>query len=447
MDYFYDGQFKNVLSQFTRIFSNFKYKTGINHTGSQELIPVPCRVGHISRMVGAIQTKGSENVALTAPFISCWISNISVARDRTRNPTYVDQMSVSEREFDYTTNTYKDGPGNSYTVERLAPVAYDITMQVDIWSTNEEMKLQLLEQILILFNPSIDFQKNENPLDWSALGIIELDSINYSSRSVPVGNDDSMEITSLTFQVQHFYLNPPAKVKKNKLITNIYRNMYVTNSSLDTWENSYLFTDATTYKNAQLRIIGDEATLVSSDNSATWDELLHNLGIKKETNGFYKLRLYSSHPNVSAPILVNIEDFSETNSAQVLVSVNKNTLPSTTINVAVDDFINPNSVFPNNGLDTSIGKRYIITNDIIPNTQAWGSTQAKAGSIITTNDGVNFVVDFDSTIEDTGSIIRNMSDHELYVHVDEDLWVNVYQGTYRAGYWRLVSAINDDNSV
>jgi hypothetical protein len=39
-------------------------------------------------------------------------------------------------------------------------------MQVDIWSTNEEMKLQILEQILVLFNPAIDFQKNENPFDW-----------------------------------------------------------------------------------------------------------------------------------------------------------------------------------------------------------------------------------------------------------------------------------------
>ena len=101
MDYFYDAQFKNVLSQFTRIFSNFKYMTGINHTGQKEIISVPCRVGSISRMAGAISRKNSENVALSAPFISCWISQIAVARNRTMNPTHVNSLVVNERHYDY----------------------------------------------------------------------------------------------------------------------------------------------------------------------------------------------------------------------------------------------------------------------------------------------------------------------------------------------------------
>ncbi len=441
MDYFYDGQFKNVLSQFTRIFSFFKYRTGVNHTGKEEMLPVPCRYGSISRLAGAIQRKNSENVALSAPFISCWISNISVARERTMNPSHVNTVVTTEREFDYTNNRYKSGQGNTVTIERLVPVPYNITMQVDIWSTNEEMKLQILEQILVLFNPAIDFQKNENPYDWSALGMVELESINYSSRSVPVGNDDNMEVTSLTFQVQHFYLNPPAKVKTTKLIQNIYTNVFMNeDTSIESWEDSYLFTDINTYKNAQLRVIDNEATLVSNNN-ANWKELFENLGIKEKEN-YYYIKLFSSHPNVTAPFIIDIESFSQVDDTKVLINLNTNTLPAATLD-AVDDIINPNSIFPDNGLDMGIGKRYLITNDIVPNTEAWGVTSAHAGSIITTLDGVNFVVDFNSNIEDTGNIVKNLSDNELYVQVDVDLWVNLWQGTYRAGYWRLISKGDD----
>ena len=36
------------------------------------------------------------------------------------------------------------------------PVPYNLTMQVDIWTSNSDQKFQLLEQILTLYNPSVD---------------------------------------------------------------------------------------------------------------------------------------------------------------------------------------------------------------------------------------------------------------------------------------------------
>ena len=59
--------------------------------------------------------------------------------------------------------------GNLYSTDRYMPVPYNLTMQVDIWSGNTDQKLQLLEQILILFNPSIQLQQNTNPLDWTSV--------------------------------------------------------------------------------------------------------------------------------------------------------------------------------------------------------------------------------------------------------------------------------------
>ena len=448
MNYFCDYQFKNVLSQFMRIFSDFKYMTGINHTGKKELLPIPCKVGNVSRIVGMITRNNSENVALTAPFISCFISNISVARNRTMNPSHINQLQINERKYDYENHKYLNEEGDSYLVERFMPVPYDITMQVDIWTTNEDMKLQILEQILVLFNPAIDFQKNENPLDWSALGIVELESINYSSRSVPVGNDDAFEITTLTFQVQHFYLNPPAKVKKQKLINTIRKNLYTgsTNSVVNvdpngvlSWENSDFIPTVTTYKNTSLKIDGNEAILSGFGNLVDWNQIFYNLNLEFKPDVFKILiRPDFGVDHLTADIILNIDSISSTDSSKALVSVNINTLPSPSL-LSVDDFIDPNITFPDNGLNEFIGARYVIMNDITGNNSAWGVLIAKAGSIITTNDGVNWSIYFNSETEELGSVVKNKDDDELYVHITQDTWVNVYQGTYRAGFWRLVS--------
>jgi hypothetical protein len=79
-----------------------------------------------------------------------------------------------------------------------------------------------------------------------------LESINYSSRSVPIGDDTAMEITSLTFQVQHFYLNPPAKVKKQKLINRIFNEF--SDAQFTTWEGTFNSTITTNYKNSRLTV-------------------------------------------------------------------------------------------------------------------------------------------------------------------------------------------------
>lgn len=442
MDYFYDGQIRNMLSQFTRVFNNFKYETGVNHTGGKELLPVPCILGTYSRLQGAISRRNSENVALTAPFISCWIQSMSVARNRTGNSDHISQIVASEKKFNRVTQSYENTPGDSVLIERLMPVPYDFTMQVDIWSTNEEMKLQILEQILLLFNPSLDFQKNENPFDWTAKMIIELDSINYSSRSVPIGSDDTMEVTTLTFKIENFYLNPPAKIKKLKLVNQINQS-FITDISLQTFDQLFSTTD--TYLNSQLRIFGDEATITSfNSNTASWVSLLENNNQTFQTNGYYKLLLY---PNdyLTAPIILDMIQLQDTDPSVALIELNVNSLPQATL-PNVDAFIDPNLEFPNNGLDITVGKRYVIMNDIIPNTVAWGANSAKAGSIIQMTSGSNFTVVFDSEDEgDFGQIVKNDDDGNMYIRLTDTMWVDIYRGTYRPGYWKIISTINGNS--
>lgn len=455
MNYFYDGQFKNVLSQIQRTFNGFKYMTGLNRTGKAEMLSVPCMVGTQSRMVGAISRKNSENVALTAPFISVWMSNVSVDRSRSGPASHVNKLFIQEKKFDYETNQYLNEMGNSYEVDRIMPVPFNVEVQVDIWTTNEEMKAQILEQILILFNPSIDLQKNENALDWTNNMMLELVSINYSSRNVPIGDDTAMEITSLVFQLQNFYLNPPAKVKRQQIINTITNDDPLDNEDQDIWMNALNVDFVTTYKNSKITVVDGTAELFTFSGDVDWDELFTNQNLQFHPDGVYKLKLKPNYgfEFLTAPIILNIVGRT-TDPKKLAIEVNQNSLPSATM-LPIDAVIDPRTYYPDTGLNpvqplnpgNVPGKRYLILHDIHPNTESWGALGAYAGSIIQTDDGINYHVDFSSTENDLGQIVRNADDGQLYIRITEEHWVDVFQGTYNPGYWRLVSILGNNQGV
>ena len=230
LDYWYDAQIRRYLTQFMRIFSGFKVSEGVR-SGSTYYNKVPVRYADMSRMVAHILKKGSENMVNSTPFIACSIGSLLIARDRVHEPMLVDKIQIAERQFDSTANAYATSgnttstPGNLYSTDRYMPVPYNLTMQVDIWSGNTDQKLQLLEQILVLFNPSLEMQTTDNFIDWTSITVVHLENVQWSSRSVPVGVDSEIDIATLSFSVP-IYISPPTKVRKMGVITNIITSMF-----------------------------------------------------------------------------------------------------------------------------------------------------------------------------------------------------------------------------
>ena len=224
MQYWYTGQIRNFRVQVIRAFSNIYIQTGPDSTGTTTLSQVPCMYGVPSRMAATILAGNSENKIPPAPFITCTVSGLAMNASRRQDPTFVGKIRVNEREYDAENGRYLQTVGNKYLIERYMPVPYDLSMQVDIWSNNLQVKEQILEQILVLFNPSIEIQTSVNPLDWTTISIIELEDITWSSRSIPIGADNPIEVTTLRFKVP-IWINPPAKVKKQVIIQEIITNV------------------------------------------------------------------------------------------------------------------------------------------------------------------------------------------------------------------------------
>ena len=203
-----------------RLLSNFSYQTG---DGTN--VQVPVIYGDLTRQVSSILRDNSENKIPSAPRMAVYITGLELDRDRTSDASYVSKRHVRERLKDETTGEYTDEQGRQYTVERLMPTPYRLTMNCDIWTTNTDMKLQIMEQILMLFNPSLDIQTTDNYLDWTSLTTVMLDSVNFSSRTIPTGTESEIDVAQMTFSTP-IYISPPAKVKRLGVVTNIVTSIF-----------------------------------------------------------------------------------------------------------------------------------------------------------------------------------------------------------------------------
>ena len=194
--YFYDRQTRRYIQQFIRLFSGFSVQMGVSDDTRLPIFQqVPVRYGDVNRMAAHITRENSENIANTVPFISCYVQSMEMMPERRIHQQHIEKVQVAEKRFNEETNSYSNDIGNTYTVERYMPVPYKLTMNCDIWTSNTEQKLQLFEQIGVLFNPTLDIRTTDNAFDWSSLAYVEMTGLIWSSRQVGSTIDDIVDVT------------------------------------------------------------------------------------------------------------------------------------------------------------------------------------------------------------------------------------------------------------
>jgi hypothetical protein len=175
--------------------------------------------------VSQILNKNSENAIPSAPFIACYIKDLQYDRARMQEPTFVSTVNIRERALDANGNQYLNTQGSNYSVERMMPVPYLADFAADIWTTNTDQKLQLWEQIAVLFNPSLELQTTDNYIDWTSISVLTLKSQTFTSRAIPQGVEQNIDILNMVFDT-HVWITPPVKVKKLGIITKIITSAF-----------------------------------------------------------------------------------------------------------------------------------------------------------------------------------------------------------------------------
>lgn len=444
MDYWYDAQIKRYLIQLVRVFSNFQVKE--NTKDGVHYNRVPCKYGDSSRMVAHILRNNSTNAIQSAPQIAISINSIQMSRERAQDPFLQDTQQVAEREWDVTAGAYTSEQGNLYTVKRYMPVPYDLTLNVDIWTTNTDTKLQILEQFFVLFNPSIQLQSNDNPLDWTNVFEVNMQDITWSSRSLPAGTDEQLDIATIQFQVP-IWISPPAKVSRQTIIQQIINDIstvgsvedlgfdsayYDFFSSIDADGNSILIV---TPGDLKLQVSGGTANLLDPNNQPfAWSDLIEMQGELRESS---KLQLNLSNEVEAEDQLVTgsvTENPLATNS--LIFNIDPETLPSNTL-ADVTKIIDPRESRPGDTLiAAALGQRYLITESMLATTFAEWNLTADENDIVE-YDGTNWVIAFDSSEQPDIEFVLNAFTGQQFKWTGTT-WISSWQGTYNPGYWRLL---------
>lgn len=449
MQYFYDKQIRRYLQQFIRLFGGFTVQVGYNDDGSEIYQTVPVRYGDVSRLAAHIIKNNSENVVNTTPFISCYVNDMTIPPERRSYAQYEDKVQAFEKKIDDQTGEYIDGElGSTYQLTRYQPVPYNLTLQVDVWTSNTEQKLQLLEQMLVLFNPTLNIHTSNNPHDWTSLTYVELTNLVWSVRSIPSGVDETIDVATLQFTVP-IWITPPVKVQRQNLIHTILNNIHDVDDielanfkSGEDFESRFSTKKIVTFNNHKLRYLDDKVILLNraggdtdeNGNTLNWNTMLSSYGELKE--GISQMRLrQSTDPSDTSNDVIGTLYIDSDNEQQLTFSLNTDTLPANTLGT-VDAIINPTGTYPGDGTlpAAQAGQKYLILADM-PLAPEWGNVVARINDIITYN-GTTWTVAFDASAAPTTEYVTNTTTNDQYEWTGS-VWQNSVEGLYNEGFWRI----------
>jgi hypothetical protein len=474
MLHFYSGQVRRFLTQFMRILNNFSVETGRGKDDEIALRPVPVVYGDATRQVANIIRNNSENALNYAPKIACYIRELNYDRERMQNPYHVEKQHLRERDV-LDDGSYSNKLGAGYTVEKVMPSPFRLEVTADIYSSNTDQKLQIMEQILYLFNPDFEIQKSDNYIDWTSLSYVELTGITFSSRSIPVGADTEIDVATMTFSMP-IWLSPPVKVKKLGVVQKIIMSIYdddgginkglisgpLISQSFITPNNFGLLVTGN-----QLRLLGTTGVNVTSGGDGfqtgatepsladpfetfgppvNWKVLLDQYG--KVRNGTSQIRLQQPTGNE----IVGTIATSSLDDTILLYTIDDDTIPANTL-TAVKKIINPTTFAPGTPAD---GDRYLIIDEIGDSTatvqsSTWGTLIASVGDIIQYNSSESrWQKVFDASNPDSTLHYVTNSNTGIQYRFTGTEWVKSYEGIYTQGNWTIVLdggfTANDDAS-
>ena len=452
--FFYDQQIRRFLLQFAKIFSNWYVTKGKDPAGNDILIRVPIMYGDSSRQASTIIANNSASNLPSAPLITYYITALEYDQRRTQEPFFVDKIQVRQRAYNLETESYETTQGQAFSVERLMPVPYTLRITVDFWTTNYNQKLQLIEQLGTIFNPALDIQSTDNFVDWTSLTVVFQDGLTWSSRSIPQGTNNPIDVMSWKFYMP-IWISTSAKLKKMGVINKIIASIYKGTALQDINDEDLLLgtRQKITPYGYKLLLKGNTLQLLPANSAFNppntdlndppspntdlyWTSLLNVYGTYKP--GISQIWLQNPYLDTEIVGTIVIDPLDD---RLLIYSIDTDTLPQNTL-APVNAVVNPQLSGPNAGLPGPInGVRYLIVENIGSDgesTVAWGTVVANANDIIEYNASIGqWEVSFDSVATTTVEFVTNLNTNIQYRYSDNQ-WSKSYEGWYDQGDYSIV---------
>lgn len=235
--YYSDQQIRKFQIQFAAIFQGLQVKTGKGADGTISTINVPIHMGAKDRVVAALTAGNTHNSVFSLPIMSCDMSAIDLAPERRKGIGMIDRQVTMKPGGIY--------PNDLQVVRRLMPVPYNMAMELSIYASNTQQIHQILEQILVIFDPSVQIQTTDANFDWTKITMVELTGI-QNEQNYPSGLDRRMIMWTLSFHMP-IWLSAPADLKSD-LVKDIFIRLGTLKANgiteIDEEGNQTLFLDA-----------------------------------------------------------------------------------------------------------------------------------------------------------------------------------------------------------
>lgn len=217
--YYYADQLRDHMIQFMAIFSGLQVSIGKNDVESDsDLITVPILYGSRDRVVSHVFTEHTQNKMIRLPIMSANLNDIQLALDYLKG--------VDEIRKDVRLPLGGAIPDDLTRIDTYQSIPYRTEMELGFHCSNTRHRFEMLEQILMLFSPTIQIQVSDNFGNRQNIIAVNLENIQLDE-NYPAGEDRRIISDIMTFSFI-MYLTPPANLR-NKIVKDIKIRMQTLN--------------------------------------------------------------------------------------------------------------------------------------------------------------------------------------------------------------------------
>lgn len=443
--YFYDKQLRRYLLQIARIFSGYQVRDGFE-TINGERVPrykqVPVAHANISRVGTTFLQDNSENMMLNAPAMAFYISDLQPAADYRQYQHHMQHSRFTEKQKD-TEGNYTNKAGKKYEVVQNMPVPFEMKINLDIWTSSMEQKMELFEQISVYFNPGFEFRVTSSRFDMGQKSNIELETVQWTSKSVPIGTSTDIDFMTLTFKILPVRISAPAKITRQNIIKTVSVGGSL-NSELNGLDSIFegtplhnVYVSPTDHElEVKKEMVGSTKKHIAriintgAEEYTRWEDIFKLYGVDLDSSTLIRMRQNSDLDDDSNDVYATLE-ISEDDPFVAFIEYD------------VDTF-KPNSIEPINGIisgtntnetmfNSDNGTRYIVATVMTAN-PVW-NIEATPHSIIEKIDGAWNIV-LDGSVHNIVEYVLNTTSNEQYKFIPEiNAWQPTNIGTYTEGFW------------
>lgn len=204
---FYSGdQVYQYLLQFMAIFSGLQVSVGKNDYNDDEgLIYVPIRYGGVDRTVEWIASGFTQNKPMRLPVMATKVISVELAPE----------LRKGMRGEVTRTNLPLGGslPDDLRVIRQMQPNPCRMNMELSVFTSNTKNRFEILEQILLLFDPDIQIFTSDDYADHYKIAKVELMTVDMTD-TYPLGTDQNFMVDTYLFTANAMF-RPPVDMKES----------------------------------------------------------------------------------------------------------------------------------------------------------------------------------------------------------------------------------------